>query len=157
LQECGEDGVFDDQRSKYNFTLGVATSFTTHLQGLLDTDNWCTGGTYQTVSEELTWQTTTAVYEVTVIKQWARANEVSGMLTMSLRIMVPLPDKSAPDSMEGTFVWDYSQESCPDTLVQLYLGPMKVLTNVSALLVGGLVIIDGPKKDQVEGLKLTET
>jgi len=80
---------------KYNFTMGVATSFATHLQGSLDTGNWCTGGTYQTGKEELTYQTTTAVYEVTVLNQWARANEVSGMLTMSLGIMVPLPDKSA--------------------------------------------------------------
>jgi len=69
------------------------------------------------------------------------------MLTMSSGIMVPLPDKSAQDSIEGTYIWDYSQESCPDTLVQLYLGPVKVLTNTSTSLVGGLVIVDGPKKD----------
>jgi len=80
------------------------------------------------------------VYEVMVLKQWARANKVSRMLTVSSGIMVPLPDKSAQDSTQGTYVWDYSQESCPDTLVQLYLGPMKVLTNASASLVGGLVI-----------------
>jgi len=79
------------------------------------------------------------------------------MLTMSSGIMVPLPDKSAQDSMEGTYVWDYSQESCPNTLVQLYLGPTKVLTNASVSLVGELVILDGPKKDQVAGLELTET
>jgi len=45
---------------------------------------------------------------------------------------------------------NYSQESCPDKLVQLYLGLMKVLTNDSALLVGGLVLVDGPKKDHVK-------
>jgi len=66
---------------------------------------------------------------------------------MNSGIMVPLPNKSAQDSTEGTYVWDYSQESCPDTLVQLYLGPVKVLTKASASLVGGLVIVDGPKKD----------
>ena len=137
----------------YNFTMGVAISFTTHLQGSLDTGNWCTGGTYQTGKEELTYQTTTAVYEVIVLNQWVRANKVSGMLTMSLGIMVPLPDKSAQDSMEGTSVWDYSQESCPDTLVQLYLGPMKVLTIASASLVGGLVIADGPKKELLKKLE----
>ena len=108
-------------------------------------------------NEALTGQTTTAIYKVTVIKLWARVNEVSGMLTMSSGIMVPLPDKSAQESTEGAYVWDYLQESCPDTLVQLYLGPMKVLTNASALLVGVLVIVDGSKKDQVAGLELTET
>jgi len=43
-----------------------------------------------------------------------------------------------------------------DTLVQLYLASIKVLTNASALLVGGLVIVDGPTKGQVAGLERTE-
>jgi len=88
-------GVLIVNNVKCNFTLGVATSFTTHQQGTLDNANWCTGGTYQTGREELSYQTTTAVYEVLVLNQWAKANEVSCMLTMNSGIMVPLPDKSA--------------------------------------------------------------
>jgi len=116
MEECSEDGSIDDQQRQYNFTLGVATSFIMHLRGSQDADNWCNGGTYQTGREELTWQTPTAVYEVTVIKQWVQGNEVSGILTMSLGIIVPLPDKSTQDFTEGTYIWDYSQESCPDTV-----------------------------------------
>ena len=77
-------GVLIVNNVKCNFTLGVATSFATHLQGSLDNANWCTGETYQTGREELSYQTTTAVYEVLVFNQWAKANEVAGMLTMIL-------------------------------------------------------------------------
>jgi hypothetical protein len=34
------------------------------------------------------------------------------------------------DSGEGTYVWDFSQDACPDTLVSLYSGPIKVLNQL---------------------------
>ena len=54
---------------KCNFMLGVVTSFTMNLKGSLDDAHWCIRETYQNGNQELTHQTTTAVYEVTVVKQ----------------------------------------------------------------------------------------
>jgi hypothetical protein len=58
---------------------------------------------------------------------------------------------------EGTYVWNHSEESCPDTIVKLYSGPIKVLTNTSSTFNGGLAIVEGRDKNQVAGLELTET
>jgi hypothetical protein len=54
-------------------------------------------------------------------------------------------------------VLEYSQEDCPDSIVQLYLGSIKVLSNSSTSYVGGLAIVEGSEKDQVAGLELTES
>ena len=45
----------------------------------------------------------------------------------------------------------------PDSIVQLYLGDIKVLSNSSSSYVGGLAIVEGSEKDQVAGLELTES
>ncbi len=61
------------------------------------------------------------------------------------------------DSGEGTYDWDYSQDACPDTLVSLYRGRIKVLTNSSASFTDGTAIVAGRDKNQVAGLELKET
>ncbi len=43
-------------------------------------------------------------------------------------------------------MWEYSQEDCPDSIVQLYLGDIKVLSNSSSSYVGGLAIVEGSEK-----------
>ena len=64
---------------------------------------------------------------------------------------------SPHNTQDGTYVWEYSQEDCPDSIVQLYLGDIKVLSNSSSSYVGGLAIVEGSEKDQVAGLELTES
>ncbi len=64
---------------------------------------------------------------------------------------------SLMDTQDGAYVWEYSQEDCPDSIVQLYLGDIKVLSNSSSSYVGGLAIVEGSEKDQVAGLELTES
>jgi hypothetical protein len=59
--------------------------------------------------------------------EWARVNEVSGMITTTSGLMVPITDRSMMDTQDGTYVWEYSQEDCPDSIIQLYLGSIKVL------------------------------
>ncbi|MFN9900432.1 MAG: hypothetical protein ACK55Z_16915, partial [bacterium] len=56
-----------------------------------------------------------------------------------------------------TYVWDYSQDACPDTLVSLYRGQIKVLTNSSASFTDGTAIVTRRNKNQVPGLELKET
>ncbi len=98
-----------------------------------------------------------ASYEVLLRQEWARANNITGVLTMASRGTAPTTDRSIKDSAEGTYVWNHSEESCPDTIVKLYSGPIKVLTNTSSTFNGGLAIVEGRDKNQVAGLELTET
>jgi hypothetical protein len=61
------------------------------------------------------------------------------------------------DSREGTYVWDHSQDACPNTLVNLYRGRIKVLTNSTATFSDGTAIMSGRDKNQVADLELKET
>jgi hypothetical protein len=66
-------------------------------------------------------------------------------------------DRSMMDTQDGTYVWEYSQEDFPDSIVQLYLGNVKVLSNSSTSCVGGLDIVEGSERDQAAGLELIES
>jgi hypothetical protein len=61
------------------------------------------------------------------------------------------------DTADGTYMWENSPEVYPDSIVQLFLGNVKVLTNSNSSFVGGLAIVKGSEKYQVAGLELTET
>jgi hypothetical protein len=79
------------------------------------------------------------------------------MITTTSGLIAPVTDRSMMDTQDGTYVWEYSQEDCPDSIVQLYLGSIKVLSNSSTSYVGDLAIVEGSEKDQVAGLELTES
>ena len=64
---------------------------------------------------------TQAVYEVHIKQEWARANDLTNTLTMTGGLMATTTDRSAVDSGEGTFVWDYSEDACPDTLSLIHI------------------------------------
>ncbi len=66
-------------------------------------------------------------------------------------------DRTLVDSGEGTYIWDHSQDACPDTLVSLNRGRIKVLTNSTASFTDGTAIVAGRDKNQVVGLELKET
>jgi hypothetical protein len=51
----------------------------------------------------------------------------------------------------------YSQDACPDTLVSLYRGRIKPLTNSTATFTDGTAIMSRRDKNQVAGLELKET
>ncbi len=89
--------------------------------------------------------------------EWAQVNEVSGMIMTTSGLIAPVMDRSMMDTQDGTYVWEYSQEDCPDSIVQLYLGSIKVLSNSSTSYVRGLAIVERSEKDQVAGLELTES
>jgi hypothetical protein len=70
----------------------------------------------------------TAIYEIYVCQEWARANDLTGTIKLSEYLVGTTTDRTLVDSGEGTYVWDHSQDACPDTLVSLYRGRIKVLT-----------------------------
>jgi hypothetical protein len=80
-----------------------------------------------------------------------------GTIKLSEYLMGTTTDRTLVDSGEGTYVWDHSQDACPDTLVSLYRGRIKVLTNSTASFTDGTAIVAGRDKNQVAGLELKET
>ncbi len=59
--------------------------------------------------------------------------------------------------MEGTVVWEYDSMACPQTLVQLYRGLMKVYVNQSRGNEGATVKVEHQDKDQATGLEMAES
>jgi hypothetical protein len=57
-------------------------------------------------------------------------------------------------SGQGTYVWDYSQNACPDTLVSLYRGRIKVVTNSTATFTDSMVIVSGRDKNKRQGRRI---
>ncbi len=82
-------------------------------------------------------QMTTAMYEIYVRQEWAWANDLTGTIKLSEYLMGSTTDRTLVDSGEGTYVWDHSKDACPDTLVSLYRGRIKVLTNLTASFTDG--------------------
>jgi hypothetical protein len=72
-------------------------------------------------------------------------------------LMGTTTDWTLVDSGEGTYVWDYSEDACPDKLVNLYRGRIKVLTNSTATFTDGTAIVSRRDKNHVAGLELKET
>jgi hypothetical protein len=102
-------------------------------------------------------QMATAMYEIYVCQEWARANDLTGTIKLSEYLMGTTTDRALVDSGEGTYVWEHSKDACPDTLVSLYRGRIKVLTNSTASFTVGTAIVSGRDKNQVAGLELKET
>ncbi len=61
------------------------------------------------------------------------------------------------DSLEGTVVWEYDSMACPQTIVQLYKGLMKVYANQSGVYEGGVAMVEHRNNDQAAGLEIAES
>ncbi len=128
-----------------------------NLVGGLDNNGNCKVGLFEVNGVPLKSQMATEMYEIYVCQEWARANDLTGTIKLSEYLMGTTTDRTLVDSGEGTYVWDYSQDACPDTLVSLYRGRIKVLTNSTASFMDGTAIVSGIDKNQVAGLELKET
>jgi hypothetical protein len=142
---------------EHPFEKGVKTDFSVYLVGGLDAQGNCEVGAYEVNGEMVTGQVVKASYEVDIKQEWARANDLTGAIKLSESLIATTTDRATVDSGEGTYVWDFSQDACPDTLVSLCSGPIKVLTNSSTTFTDWTAIVSGRDKDQVAGLELKET
>jgi hypothetical protein len=57
-------------------------------------------------------------------------------------------------SVEGTYVRTHLEEESPWTLVHLYRGPIRIFSNQSSTLEGGLALMEDKVKEQVADLEL---
>jgi hypothetical protein len=156
-RQAAKTGRFKLGGKDYPFEMNVRRSVIVDLVGGLDNNGNCEVGLYEVNGVPLRSQMATAMYEIYIRQEWARANDLTGTIKLSEYLMGTTTDRTLADSGEGTYVWDYSQDACPDTLVSLYRGWIKVLTNSTASFMDGTAFVAGRDKNQVAGLELKET
>jgi hypothetical protein len=138
--------------------MNVRRSVIVNLVGGLDNNGSCEVRMFEVNGVPLRSQVVTAAaYKIYVWQEWARANDLTGSIKLSEYLMSTTLEQTLVASGEGTYVWDYSQDACLDTLVSLYRGRIKVLTNSMATFSDGTAIVSGRDKNQVAGLELKET
>ncbi len=86
--------------------------------------------------------------EITVREEFAKMNELTSRITLSLGVQARVPDMSPVDSLEGTEVWEYDSVACPQMIVQLDKGLMKIYTNQTDIY---------EDKDQAAGLVIAKS
>jgi hypothetical protein len=128
--------------------IGATASYSTFLAGGLDDKSDCKVGIINLPNEQaLGGQAAQGLYETTLREEFARLNELTGSLTLTSGIV---------DSLEGTVVWEYNSMACPQTIVRLYRGMMKVYVNQSSTYEGSTAVVEHQDKDQAAGLELAE-
>jgi hypothetical protein len=93
-------------------------------------------------------QAAQGLYEITLREEFARLNELTGSLTLTLGLQARAGDKSMVDSLEGTVVWEYDPMACPQMIVRLFRGMMKVYVNQSGVYEGSTAVVEHQDKDQ---------
>ncbi|OBQ33257.1 MAG: hypothetical protein AN484_27315, partial [Aphanizomenon flos-aquae WA102] len=138
----------------FNVTLGAWTSSTYFRTGDLDSGSTCHESNLHVDGVRYEHQTAQSVLEMRVWEESARVNDMAGTITLVSGLQARLTDLSFMDSMEGTGVWSHETHTCPEGIVQLYLGPVKIFSNSSDTLEGGTAVIEDLVKEQVAGLQL---
>ncbi len=104
-RQAAKTGRFMLNGKDYPSEMNVRRAIIVDLVGGLDNDGNCEVGLYEVNGVPLRNQ-----------QEWARANYLTGTIKLSEYLMGTTTDRTLVDSGEGTYVWDYSQDACPDTL-----------------------------------------
>jgi hypothetical protein len=62
-------------------------------------------------------------------------------------VQARVSDKSLVDRLEGTMVWKYHLMACPQIIVQLYRGLMKIYTNRMNIYQRSTTVVEHKDKD----------
>ena len=94
------------------------------------------------------------VVEVTLFREQGQVQDIEGTIKLTDTIITKVADESVKDALRGTYVWKHERLSCPDTISQIYRGPLKFYVNSSDTnLEGGLAVLE--REDQIAGLEIT--
>ncbi len=138
--------------------IGSMASHTMFLSGKLDDKSNCEVGVISFPNgQTLGGQAAQGLYEITLREEYARLNELTGSLTLAYGVQAMVGDKSIVDSLEGTVVWEFDSMACPQTIVRLYRGMMKVYVNQSGVYEGSTAVVEHHNKDQAARLELAES
>jgi hypothetical protein len=117
--------------------IGSTASHTMFLSGGLDDGSNCEVRIISFPNRKtIGGQAAQGLYEITHREEFARLNELTGSLTLTSGVQAMAGDKSMVDSLEGTVVGEYDSMACPQTMVRLCRGMMKVYVNQSGVYEG---------------------
>jgi hypothetical protein len=148
FRHANKTGMLMIHKNSYAVHMDTVKSYSDFTEGSLDSGPNCQVGTHTHGEVILDCEVTQTDVEVSVRMEWARVHEVSGMITTS-GLIAPVTDRSMVDTQDGPYMWEYSQEDCPASIVQLNQGNIKVLPDSSTSCAGGLAIVKGSERDQV--------
>jgi hypothetical protein len=102
-QQAAKTGRFKINGKDYLFEMNIRRSVIVDLVGDLDSCN-CEVGLYEVKRVPLRSQMATAMYEIYVRQELARANDLTGTIKLSEYLMGTTTDQTLVDSGEGTHV-----------------------------------------------------
>lgn len=151
-----EKGSFILRGVALNATLGATVTQKFFSAGSLDRDSNCESGTLNVNGIQYKGQTGSEIYTVTVSREMAKVSDASGMIRLPGDILAQEGDLSAQDGLGGTFIWSRETGDCDDRMSFVYFGPVRVLTNSTKTLSGGLAVLEDPVRGQFAGLEIQE-
>ena len=84
--------------------------------------------------------------EVTLFRDQGQIHDIEGTIKLTDNIITKVADESVKDVLRGTcgsYMWKHERLSCPDTISQIYRGPLKFYINSSNTnLKGGLAVLE---------------
>ena len=140
----------------YPAVIGSTSSHQDYLAGGLDDSSNYEVGQFQDAKTKKTfgYQVASRVVEVTLFCEQGQVHDIEGTIKLTDNIITKVADESVRDALRGTYVWKHERLSCPDTISQIYRGPLKFYVNSSDTnLEGGLAVLE--REDQIAGLEIT--
>ena len=136
--------------------IGSTSSHQDYLAGGLDDSNNCEVRQFQDAKTKKTfgYQVASRVVEVTLFCEQGQVHDIEGTIKLTDNIITKVADESVRDALRGTYVWKHVRLSFPDTISQIYRGPLKFYINSSDTnLEGGLAVLEW--EHQIAGLEIT--
>ena len=140
----------------YPAVIGSTSSHQDYLAGGLDDSGNFEVGQFQDAKTRKTYcyQVASRVVEVTLFRKQGQTHDIEGTIKLTDNIITKVADESVKDALRGTYVWKHERLSCPDTISQIYRGPLNFYVNSSNTnLEGGLAVLE--REDQIAGLEIT--
>jgi hypothetical protein len=119
---------------EFRVTTGTTISHSTFLNGNLTDSSYCETRVLELAGGgKIGGQATQAVYKITFLEEYAKVNYLTGSIVVASGITAKAADLS---------LRDLCVEECLRTLVQLYRGPIKIFSNRTSSLEGGLALME---------------
>jgi hypothetical protein len=97
-RQAAKTGRFQFNGKDYPFKTNIRRAVIVDLVGGLDNDGNCEVGLYEVNGVPLRNQMATAMYEIYVRQEWARANDLTGPIKLSEYLMGTITDRTLVDS-----------------------------------------------------------
>ncbi len=68
------------------------------------------------------------------MEEYVKLNDLNSTITVASDLTAKVANLSLTYSVDGTYVWTHLEEECPQTLVQLYRGCIKIFSKRSTSL-----------------------